>query len=405
MLNIRDVIRGRAPVLEPPPLQPQPITTIGQVVRMQKLRTIAPRGVPRQLVQPPLDAKYLHRHYLHHILNKDMWKGHRCFIVGGGPSLKGFDWSRLDGELVISINRAYEMGDWAVNVSMDADLIAYFESGAYGGVSASRWKQFAGVRGWWTDAKFEFPPADEEHRYNHYVIEPAGRTEFPIDSPGRLSAANNSGYLALNLACTLGANPIYLLGFDMTGNGAGKQAWYHSGYDASRMQGDGVYDKMIFDFTELKPRLDLINVSVINLNKNSRLTCFPRKSWEEAEIVKVRRPTVVTTISSRNDERYADELRLSAAIYGLQCLIFRESKPDAINKVLNETGNDVLWLNPRSRFTKYPSEFDNCPCDIETDDLIYLRKDGEKKTSITINVDSVQITRCIMINNMEYSYV
>jgi hypothetical protein len=331
-------------------------------------------GMNRRPIQPHFDAKYIHRHYLHQILNKGMWSGHRCFIVGGGPSLKGFDWSRLDGELVISINRAYEMGDWAVNVSMDADLIAYFESGAYGGVSASRWKQFAGVRAWWTDTKFEFPPADEDHRYNHYIIEPAGRTEFPLDSPGRLSAAKNSGYLALNLACVLGANPIYFLGFDMTGDGAGKQAWWHNGYDESRIQGDGVYDGMIQDFTELKPRLDAIGVSVINLNKNSRLTCYSRKSWDEAGIAKVRRPTVVTTISSRNDERYADELRLSAAIYGLQCQILKESKPDAINKVMAETGNDVLWLNPWSRFTKYPSEFNNCPEDIEMDNLTYTRK-------------------------------
>ncbi|MDD5540158.1 MAG: hypothetical protein PHG61_05645, partial [Candidatus Marinimicrobia bacterium] len=179
---------------------------------------------------------------------------------------------------------------------------------------------------------------------------------------------------ALNLAVTLGANPIYLLGFDMTGNGAGKQAWWHNGYDESRVQSDGVYDKMIYDFTELKPRLDLINIQVINLNKNSRLTCFPRKSWSEAEIAKVRRPTVVTTISSRNDERYADELRLSAAMYGLQCQILKDSKPDAINKVLNETGNDVLWLNPWSRFTKYPGEFDNCPEDIDINNLTYIRK-------------------------------
>jgi len=374
MLNIRDVIRGRARELEPPPLNPQPITTIAQVIRAQKRRTISPLGMNKPPVQPHLGTKFIHRHYLHHILNKGMWAGHRCFIVGGGKSLSDFDWSRLDGELVIGINRAFEKGDWAVNVSMDADLIAHFEGGEFGEESVNRWKQFAGVRAWWTDSKLEFPPADEEHRYNHYVIEPAGRTEFPLESPGRLSAAKNSGYLALNLACVLGANPIYLLGFDMYGNGAGKQAWWHNGYDESRVQSDGVYDGMIADFTELKPRLDALGVSVMNLNKNSRLTCYPRMSWTEAKIEKIRRPTVVTTISSRNDERYADELRLSAAIYGLQCQILKESKPDAINKVLTETGNDILWLNPWSRFTKYPSEFDNCPEDIEMDNLTYIRK-------------------------------
>jgi hypothetical protein len=373
IINIRDAIRGRIPDLEPPPIKTEPITTIGQVIRAQKHRTNPPVR-NRKIIKSNNEPKYIHRHYLNHVLKKDMWKGHRCFIIGGGKSLSNFDWSNLDGELVIGINRAYEMGDWAVNVGMDSDLNVLFENGSYGNISKERWNSFAGARAWFTDSNLEFPPADESHRYNNYVIEPAGRTEFPLDNPGRLSAAKNSGYLALNLACVLGANPIYMLGFDMYGNGSGMQAWWHNGYDESRIQADSVYDGMIKDFTELKPRLDSLGIEVINLNKKSRLTCFKRKSWSESKIVKVRRPTVVTTISSKSDENYADELKFSAALYGLKCYILNDSKPNAINRVARENNNDVLWLNPRSRFTKYPSEFDNCPEDIDMDNLTYIRK-------------------------------
>ena len=38
-------------------------------------------------------------------LEDDTWKGRRCFIIGGGPSLRGFDFSSLKGELVIGVNR------------------------------------------------------------------------------------------------------------------------------------------------------------------------------------------------------------------------------------------------------------------------------------------------------------
>jgi len=37
------------------------------------------------------------------------WAGEPCFIIGGGPSLKGFDFESLRGKgRVIAINRAYE---------------------------------------------------------------------------------------------------------------------------------------------------------------------------------------------------------------------------------------------------------------------------------------------------------
>lgn len=35
-----------------------------------------------------------------------IWKGKRAFLIGGGPSLKTFDWSLLEGEFTVAINRA-----------------------------------------------------------------------------------------------------------------------------------------------------------------------------------------------------------------------------------------------------------------------------------------------------------
>ncbi len=42
---------------------------------------------------------------------KDMFKGEEVHVVGSGPSLVGFDYSRLKGKRVIAINHAYKLVD------------------------------------------------------------------------------------------------------------------------------------------------------------------------------------------------------------------------------------------------------------------------------------------------------
>ena len=61
----------------------------------QKARGGGPPGVNHPLLVPEdIKAEEFNR---------------ECFIVGGGPSLIGFDWSNLDGKFSIAINRAYEV--------------------------------------------------------------------------------------------------------------------------------------------------------------------------------------------------------------------------------------------------------------------------------------------------------
>jgi len=41
-----------------------------------------------------------------------LWPGGECFILGGGPSLKDVDMSRLKGHRVIAVNNAFKLADW-----------------------------------------------------------------------------------------------------------------------------------------------------------------------------------------------------------------------------------------------------------------------------------------------------
>ena len=53
------------------------------------------------------------------VLNSDSWKGKRCFIIGGGPSLSDFDFDILKDELTIGINKTLIQFSPTLNYSMD----------------------------------------------------------------------------------------------------------------------------------------------------------------------------------------------------------------------------------------------------------------------------------------------
>ena len=95
----------------------------------------------------------------------------------------------------------------------------------------------------------------------------------------------------MNLAVCLGANPIYLLGFDMKGK------WWHTGYPEKH--GDEVFGAFINDFENAVPELERRGVRVINLNPDSGLKCF-----EFGEFKKIERKTI-TAITPTGDRPLA----------------------------------------------------------------------------------------------------
>jgi len=136
--------------------------------------------------------------------------------------------------------------------------------------------------------------------YRNYT---KGFKAFNFSMSEGLGHGNNSGYAALNLACCLRANPIYLLGFDMRHEKKRREeqpeserveflnkranekrdrsvmTHWHSGHP--RPQTQMILNNFIKYFTEVAPKIEREKISVVNLCPNSKLECFPRKSWEE----------------------------------------------------------------------------------------------------------------------------
>ena len=199
------------------------------------------------------------------------WKGSRCFIIGGGPSLKDFDFSRLRGELTIGINRAYERFDCTILFSMDAQYLRWILTDKINAQAKTKFGDFKGYRVWTFTEKWDYPQGV-------YLINTLGGYQISYSMEMGLGTGANSGFSALNLAICLGANPIYLLGFDMKGEN-GKQAWWHDGYP--NKQPEKVYERFRADFGKIAPELEMKKIRVVNLNRQSAMKCFEFGDFED----------------------------------------------------------------------------------------------------------------------------
>ncbi|MBA7500899.1 hypothetical protein ES704_03661 [subsurface metagenome] len=128
-------------------------------------------------------------------------------IIGGGSSLIGFDFNRVQGK-IIAINQA----------------IKYVKADMFIGLETIMWSQHE-------------KELDELEKRGGYLLNDSRRytprqnfTRIVLEPIKDLNVtkANNSGYLALAVALYLGAKRVYLFGFDAY---IGSQSHFHRNYD------------------------------------------------------------------------------------------------------------------------------------------------------------------------------
>jgi hypothetical protein len=190
-----------------------------------------------------------------------IWDNEVVYIIGGGPSLKDFDWNLLAGKKVIAINRAFE-------VLPNADVLYWTDARFY------RWfknkiDDFTGLKV--TCRPVQGSPGD--------IIVLKQNTAVKIDMrPDFISSGNNSGFGAINLAAKLGAKRIYLLGYDMVSRE--KDTHWHSGYEVSHNH--AIYSKMIAQMSSIPGELRALDIDIFNANPKSNMTVFRRVTLEAA---------------------------------------------------------------------------------------------------------------------------
>lgn len=170
----------------------------------------------------------------------------RVFIVGGGTSLSGFDFSRLDNEDTIVINKSIESVNKATYFitmdytfindrnklsNADFNIIKSKADNSYFIINTSH-KYIQNVNGVYTDTRIGLK-YNELSKFTGIIKSPNSyniSTGFS-NTLDNFSNGNNSGYCALQLAILLGYNEIYLLGLDLSLRGT--ETHFHSGYKQS----------------------------------------------------------------------------------------------------------------------------------------------------------------------------
>lgn len=246
-----------------------------------------------------------------------MWAGQECWIVGGGPSLRGFDFSRMDGHLVIAVNRAHEFCRASVVLGMDR----IFWAGIYEGPVRANLVFSDQQR----DKLMNSPVAklwvvsgnDEVHGGGDIQRVPrVGRNERMSSSlADGIVCGGNSGLAAINVACILGASKINLLGFDMRG-ADGKRAHFHDGY--SNQQKDSVYQQFVNSIEKLGyPLAGFEDVEIVNWCADSAIDTYPKRDLADLPLRAAQGPVVVSFYTPLYRE-YAWQMEKSARLMGYE---------------------------------------------------------------------------------------
>lgn len=193
---------------------------------------------------------------------KPIFKNETVFIIGGGPSLKGFNWSSLKNKNTIAINKAYTVAPWS--------------------------KVF-----YWTDSRFYKWYKNDIDKLNglKYTINYNNvyKNDIKVLKKGKkhgleinnttIAHGDNSGCAAINLAYHLGATKIVLLGFDLDFN---KDTHFHDGYPVNPTSKKIYKNRFFVSFRYISKELEKKNIKVLNASETSILDCFEKITHEEA---------------------------------------------------------------------------------------------------------------------------
>lgn len=191
------------------------------------------------------------------------WKGLSAFIVGGGSSLSRFDFDWLKDRKTIGCNHAYHLGPEIIDICIFGDAAFfhrnYVQLEKFGG-------RCVGVS-----------PSLEPLKYSWLLN--LKRIRDGLHNGGFLGWNYSTGAAAINLAYNLGANPIYLLGFDMRAGNAGKTHWHNHGRGPTQ---ENSFRRFSRGFHTLAASLRHKDVEVFNVGDGtSALECFPKITFEQ----------------------------------------------------------------------------------------------------------------------------
>lgn len=211
------------------------------------------------------------------LLKDRSYEGRRAFVVGSGPSLRGFDFSLLRDEFWIGCNEEYKHGP-TIAICQDPRLFAGDGSPEVTPYSRNpAWYQGPHVPLYFhAHPDREWPQAPD----SVYWVKSAHDQHRPFRWGKSLEEGlyygANVGMSAINLAEILGADTIYLLGFDARIDEP--KTHHHNSYPpdwtlARVCDRNAVYSRWHQEFRKIAK---MVRARVINLNPDSGIDAFPK---------------------------------------------------------------------------------------------------------------------------------
>lgn len=182
-----------------------------------------------------------------------------CFVIGSGPSLTGFDFSRLSAATRIGANK----GAWIANCDILVTLDRHFPRKCQAEIEAFQGEKIIA----------SLP----EERFLEGVTYVKRERGDGFSNAGALRGYD-SGFAALNLAWQRGYKSIGLLGFDFKWHG--DKSHFHGGYANQNRKTPKMLERWAKAFDRVAHKVNCVNY-VGPLGSN--VTAFPTRPLEDLQ--------------------------------------------------------------------------------------------------------------------------
>ena len=249
--------------------------------------TLRPGGVPE--VHPNPGSRNFHRarktpkernpepiHFMQGNLTKAIKD--ICFVVGGGPSLTGFDFNKLNGYDVIAVNKAVEYvqhpkyfitTDYSYFAKASLPIERINQKVEYSYFVANMTHPYMKYQnGFVTDTRNN---NCYSNLYKYHGVIESNQTEGFGSKLNEFSNGANSGHCGIQLALLAGYRKIYLLGFDLNDN---EQTHFHQSYaqkhqNSFKLKVKGYANTLLTALSKYKGSQEIINLSSTSILNNS----------------------------------------------------------------------------------------------------------------------------------------
>ena len=232
-----------------------------------------------------------------------------CFVVGGGPSLNGFDFTQLNGFDTIAVNKAVEYisnptyfittdYSYFIKAALPIEKIKQKTKHCYFVANMTHdYMTFQGGRVIDTRRNFVY---NDLYQYTS-VIESNYTNGFG-SSLQEFANGGNSGHCGIQLALLLGYKKIYLLGFDLNAEG---QTHFHQSYRdvdqisfKNKVKSYGVTLNNALAYHKAKDT----SQEIINLSNTSLLVTSPHIKTQSFNDILVEREIEFSTPNTDNSD-------------------------------------------------------------------------------------------------------